>query len=75
MFLHIFHTRPSKYRVLVKCCTKEIYVHTDFEKLEGTLVLSVAIRLTGVQYLTGVSRIWLFVWYKNDSNTRQCMCQ
>jgi len=39
MFLHIFHTRCSNYRrVLVKCCTKKFYVHTDFEKLEGTLV-------------------------------------
>jgi len=41
--LHIFHTRRSKYRrVLVKCCIKEILC-ADFEKLEGTLTVAVAI--------------------------------
>jgi len=41
--LHIFHTRHSKFRwVQVRRCTKEnFYAHTDFEKLEGTLFMTV----------------------------------
>src|SRR6218665_390022 len=31
--------------------------------------------LPGVRYLTGLSGIWLFVWYINDSNIGQCMCK
>src|SRR6218665_1459747 len=38
MFLHIFHTRRSKYRrVLVKCCTKEILCTHRFCKIRENI--------------------------------------
>ena len=34
-----------------------------------------AIGFPGVWCLTGLSGIWLFVRYKNDSNTGHCTCK
>jgi len=44
MFLHIFNTRCSKYRrVLVNAEQNKFDAHTDFEKLEGTLVIMISL--------------------------------
>src|SRR6218665_1989752 len=38
MFLHIFHTRRSKYiQVLVKCCTEEILCTQRLRKIRGNI--------------------------------------
>ena len=78
---HIFHMHHSKFRwVKVKCCTKEIiYAHTDFKRLEGTLLVIIYYIMTPVNKLCGcnlnlpIIHVWSMINWLNIKVRELCL--